>query len=112
MSEEDRPQPRRRLLAGARKSVRGQLIVPIVAILGVSAVLLHLSWGAEAWLISGEFAWAEWFWVDDAETAQTIILAVLAIVVAVGTVALIGRAFELSFMVVNMITMIGLALGI
>ena len=41
-----------------------------------------------------------------------LLLAVLAIVVAVGTVALIGRAFDLSFMVVNMITMIGLALGI
>ena len=41
-----------------------------------------------------------------------IILAVVAIVVATGTAALIGQAFELSFLVVNMITMIGLALGI
>ncbi len=88
MSEEDRPQPRRRLLAVARKSVRGQLIVPIVAILGVSAVLLHLSWGTEAWLISGEFAWAEWFWVDDAETAQTIILAVLELLAGVFAISI------------------------
>lgn len=39
-------------------------------------------------------------------------VAVLAIVVAVGTAAVIGRAYELSFFVVNMITMIGLAVGI
>jgi RND superfamily putative drug exporter len=39
-------------------------------------------------------------------------LALLAIVVAVGTTALLGRAYELSFFVINMITMIGLAVGI
>jgi putative drug exporter of the RND superfamily len=41
-----------------------------------------------------------------------ILVAVLSIVVATGTAALVGRAFELSFFVVNMITMIGLAVGI
>ena len=41
-----------------------------------------------------------------------VVLAFVSIVVTVGTVAVIGRAFELSFFVVNMITMIGLAVGI
>ena len=41
-----------------------------------------------------------------------IAIAVVSIVVAIGTTALVGRAFELSFFVVNMITMIGLAVGI
>ncbi len=39
-------------------------------------------------------------------------LAIAAIAVALGTVAMIGQAFELSFFVTNMITMIGLAVGI
>lgn len=39
-------------------------------------------------------------------------VAVLVIVVAVGTTAVVGRVYELSFFVVNMITMIGLAVGI
>jgi RND superfamily putative drug exporter len=39
-------------------------------------------------------------------------VAVLAIVVAVGTTAVIGRVYELSFFVVNMITMIGMAVGV
>jgi RND superfamily putative drug exporter len=41
-----------------------------------------------------------------------LLLAMAAIVPAVGSVALIGRAFELSFFVTNIITMIGLAVGI
>jgi RND superfamily putative drug exporter len=41
-----------------------------------------------------------------------LLMAVVSIVIAIGTVALIGEAFELNFLVINMITMIGLALGI
>ncbi|HEV8649648.1 MAG TPA: MMPL family transporter [Actinomycetes bacterium] len=41
-----------------------------------------------------------------------IVLAVMAIVVALGLVSLLGLAFDLSFFVTNMITMIGLAVGI
>jgi len=41
-----------------------------------------------------------------------IALALLAIVVAIGTAALIGRSFEFSMFIVNMIIMIGLAVGI
>ena len=41
-----------------------------------------------------------------------IVLAIAAIVVAVGATALLGQAFELNFIVVNMITMMGLAVGI
>jgi len=41
-----------------------------------------------------------------------LMLAVLAIVVSVGTVALIGQAFELNFLVLNIMTMVGLAVGI
>ena len=41
-----------------------------------------------------------------------IIIALASIVISVGITALIGRAFELNFLVVNMITMIGLAVGI
>ena len=41
-----------------------------------------------------------------------IVLAISAIVVALGAIAIVGQAFHLSFFVVNMITMIGLAVGI
>jgi RND superfamily putative drug exporter len=41
-----------------------------------------------------------------------VLLAAFSIVIAIGLAALIGRAFELSFFVTNMITMIGLAVGI
>ena len=41
-----------------------------------------------------------------------IILGMVAIAIAVGLSALVGQALELSFFVVNMITMIGLAVGI
>ncbi len=41
-----------------------------------------------------------------------LLLAITSIVIAVGTTALVGRAFELNFFVVNMITMVGLAVGI
>jgi RND superfamily putative drug exporter len=41
-----------------------------------------------------------------------ILTAILSIVIAVGAVALLGRAFEFNFSTVNMITMIGLAVGI
>jgi putative drug exporter of the RND superfamily len=41
-----------------------------------------------------------------------VVLAILAIVVALGLVSLIGLAFDLSFFITNMITMIGLAVGI
>jgi RND superfamily putative drug exporter len=41
-----------------------------------------------------------------------LLLAIVSIVVATGITALIGEAFDLSFFVVNMITMIGLAVGI
>jgi RND superfamily putative drug exporter len=41
-----------------------------------------------------------------------IVLAVMAIVVALGLVSLLGVAFDLSFLVTNMVTMIGLAVGI
>ncbi len=41
-----------------------------------------------------------------------VVLAVMAIVVALGLVSLLGLAFDLSFFITNMITMIGLAVGI
>jgi putative drug exporter of the RND superfamily len=41
-----------------------------------------------------------------------IVLALVSIFVAIGLTALVGRAMDLSFFVVNMITMIGLAVGI
>ena len=41
-----------------------------------------------------------------------IILAIVAILVAVGATAVVGQFFELSTFVVNIITMIGLAVGI
>ncbi|MEA2528778.1 MAG: putative drug exporter of the superfamily, partial [Thermomicrobiales bacterium] len=41
-----------------------------------------------------------------------IVLALVSIVVAVGLTALLGRVMDLSFFIVNMITMIGLAVGI
>jgi RND superfamily putative drug exporter len=41
-----------------------------------------------------------------------LLLALVAIVVAVGMTVIVGQAYELSFFVVNMITMIGLAVGI
>jgi putative drug exporter of the RND superfamily len=41
-----------------------------------------------------------------------IVLAIMAIVVALGLVSLLGLAFDLSFFVTNMVTMIGLAVGI
>ncbi|MCH7697825.1 MAG: MMPL family transporter [Chloroflexi bacterium] len=41
-----------------------------------------------------------------------LLLAAASIIVAVGTTALIGRAFDLNFFVLNMITMVGLAVGI
>ncbi len=44
--------------------------------------------------------------------ALPLILAIAAIALALGTTALIGQVFELSFFVTNMITMIGLAVGI
>ena len=41
-----------------------------------------------------------------------VVLAIAAIVVALGATAIVGQSFSLSFFVVNMITMIGLAVGI
>ncbi len=41
-----------------------------------------------------------------------VVLAIVSIVVALGATALVGQAFDLSFFVVNMITMMGLAVGI
>ncbi|MCC6790545.1 MAG: MMPL family transporter [Thermomicrobiales bacterium] len=41
-----------------------------------------------------------------------IVLAFVAIIVAVGMTAILGRVMDLSFFIVNMITMIGLAVGI
>ncbi len=41
-----------------------------------------------------------------------LLLGIVSIVVALGISALIGRAFELNFLVINIITMIGLAVGI
>jgi len=41
-----------------------------------------------------------------------LVLAIASIIVAVGVSALIGQMFELSFLVLNIITMIGLAVGI
>jgi RND superfamily putative drug exporter len=41
-----------------------------------------------------------------------IVLSIVAIIVAVGLTALVGRMMDLSFFVLNMITMIGLAVGI
>ena len=41
-----------------------------------------------------------------------IVLAIMSIVVALGLVSLLGMAFDLSFFITNMITMIGLAVGI
>ena len=41
-----------------------------------------------------------------------IVLAVVAIIVALGATAVVGQAFALSFFVTNMITMMGLAVGI
>lgn len=41
-----------------------------------------------------------------------LLVAIVSIIMAVGATAIVGQAFELSFFVVNMITMMGLALGI
>jgi putative drug exporter of the RND superfamily len=41
-----------------------------------------------------------------------VVLAIMAIVVALGLVSLLGLAFNLSFFITNMVTMIGLAVGI
>ncbi len=41
-----------------------------------------------------------------------IVLAIMAIMVALGIVSLLGLAFHLSFFITNMVTMIGLAVGI
>ncbi len=41
-----------------------------------------------------------------------VVLAIMSIVVALGLVSLLGLAFDLSFFITNMITMIGLAVGI
>ena len=41
-----------------------------------------------------------------------LLVAIFAIVIAIGLAALVGQIFELSFFVTNMITMIGLAVGI
>ncbi len=41
-----------------------------------------------------------------------LLVAIVSIVAAVGATAVIGRAFDLSFFILNMITMMGLALGI
>ena len=41
-----------------------------------------------------------------------LLMAIVSIVVAAGLTAVIGQAFDLSFFVINMITMIGLAVGI
>lgn len=41
-----------------------------------------------------------------------ILLAIASIIVAIGMTAIVGQAFELSFFIVNMITMMGLALSI
>src|SRR5512132_2576059 len=41
-----------------------------------------------------------------------IVLAIMSIVVALGLVSLLGLAFDLSFFITNMVTMIGLAVGI
>ncbi|MHB8867583.1 MAG: MMPL family transporter [Thermoleophilia bacterium] len=47
-----------------------------------------------------------------AAAGVSLLLAMAAIVVAIGLTALVGRVFELSFFVLNMVTMIGLAVGI
>ncbi|MHB0981468.1 MAG: MMPL family transporter [Thermoleophilia bacterium] len=47
-----------------------------------------------------------------AAAGVSLVLAMAAIVVAIGLTALVGRVFELSFFVLNMVTMIGLAVGI
>ncbi|HZK48478.1 MAG TPA: MMPL family transporter, partial [Thermoleophilia bacterium] len=47
-----------------------------------------------------------------AAAGVSLLLALTAIVVAIGLTAVVGRVFELSFFVVNMVTMIGLAVGI
>ncbi len=44
--------------------------------------------------------------------AIPLLLAIVSIVVASGLTAIVGQAFDLSFFVINMITMIGLAVGI
>jgi RND superfamily putative drug exporter len=41
-----------------------------------------------------------------------LLLAIVSIIVAAGLTAVVGQAFDLSFFVINMITMIGLAVGI
>ncbi len=45
-------------------------------------------------------------------TSLPVILALVSIAVALGAAALVGQVFELSFFVTNMVTMIGLAVGI
>lgn len=47
-----------------------------------------------------------------AAAGVSLLLAMAAIVVAIGLTAMVGRVFELSFFVLNMVTMIGLAVGI
>ena len=41
-----------------------------------------------------------------------LLVSIVSIVAAVGATAVVGRAFDLSFFILNMITMMGLALGI
>src|SRR5690606_31416839 len=41
-----------------------------------------------------------------------LVVALVSITMAIGAVAVVGQALELSFFVVNMVTMMGLALGI
>jgi RND superfamily putative drug exporter len=47
-----------------------------------------------------------------AAAVMPVVLAIMSIVVALGLVSLLGLAFDLSFFITNMITMIGLAVGI
>jgi RND superfamily putative drug exporter len=47
-----------------------------------------------------------------AAAVMPVVLAIMSIVVALGLVSLLGLAFNLSFFVTNMVTMIGLAVGI
>jgi RND superfamily putative drug exporter len=47
-----------------------------------------------------------------AAAGVSLLLALTAIVVAIGLTAVVGQVFELSFFVVNMVSMIGLAVGI
>ena len=64
---------------GEALSVGGRMLIPIVAIMGVSAALLVFGFLAELWFVApGQgIVWHNWFTVDDPEIARGIVVQVL-----------------------------------